>query len=144
MSSPKKQYSQIFLPAKPCVFFRGRKIVYRGLSLVLTVPLLGMIAASLQLEPPNPVYAASHKEQETGAILFHNTGCEHCHGVNGVGTEKAPDLSDIGAMWKKPRIKRQILDGGHEMPPFRDALQPGEVNALVEYLSAKREVRTNP
>ncbi len=30
------------------------------------------------------------------------------------------------------------------MPPFRDALQPDEVNALVEYLSMKREARTKP
>lgn len=111
---------------------------------MLTVPLLGVIAASLQPEMPKPVYASSHNEQETGAVLFHRTGCEHCHGVNGVGTEKAPDLSDIGTMWKKPRIKRQILDGGHEMPPFRDALQPNQVNALVEFLSAKREVHPNP
>jgi mono/diheme cytochrome c family protein len=144
MSSHKKQYSQLSLRAKTFIFLGSRKTVYRYLSLVLAVPLLCVIAASLQLEPPNPVYAASHKDQEMGAVLFHKTGCERCHGVDGVGTEKAPSLRNIGTIWKKSQIKRQILNGGHEMPPFRDALRTDEVNALVGYLSAKREARTNP
>jgi mono/diheme cytochrome c family protein len=104
---------------------------------------MGLFVVCLLPKPLNSVYASSRNEQETGSVLYHEKGCEYCHGVNGAGTDKAPYLSNIGKIWKKPRIKQQILDGGHEMPPFRDALTPDEVTALVNYLSAKRDARHN-
>jgi mono/diheme cytochrome c family protein len=90
-----------------------------------------------------PVYASSQKERQAGAELFHKQGCERCHGVNGVGTAKGPDLSTIGKKWKKAQIEKQIVYGGFEMPPFRDALEQDEVKSLVAYLSAKRKLPKN-
>ncbi len=72
-------------------------------------------------------------------MVFHNKGCEHCHGPSGLGTEKGPDLSTVGKRWKKPRIEHQIIAGGNGMPAFGEALQPDEVKSLVEFLSAKRK-----
>ena len=72
-------------------------------------------------------------------MLFHERGCEHCHGVDGRGGELGPDLSTVGKRWKKPQIEHQIHDGGGGMPAFADALQPDEITALVEYLHTKRK-----
>lgn len=72
-------------------------------------------------------------------MLFHERGCEHCHGVDGRGGELGPDLSTVGRRWKKPQIEHQIHDGGGGMPAFADALQPDEITALVEFLHTKRK-----
>jgi mono/diheme cytochrome c family protein len=87
-----------------------------------------------------PVQAASTQSREAGAMLFHEKGCEHCHGADGRGTDKGPDLATVGKRRKKPMIELQIEKGGAEMPAFGDVLQPDEVKQLVDFLSAKRKV----
>jgi mono/diheme cytochrome c family protein len=101
--------------------------------------LLGLVAGLTVVPFARPVHAASRETREAGAALFHKTGCEFCHGVNGVGTEKAPDLSTVGKRRKRPQIEQQILHGGNGMPAFGEVLQPDEVKLLVDYLSAKRK-----
>jgi len=91
-----------------------------------------------------PARAFSNQTRAAGAAAFHDKGCEHCHGVDGVGTDRGPDLSTIGKRWHKDRIERQIREGGGGMPPFGDALQPDEVKDLVDYLSAKRKALKAP
>ena len=86
-----------------------------------------------------PAAHAAVKGSREGASLFHEKGCEHCHGVDGVGTERAPDLSGIGRAWHKPEIERQIRQGGKEMPPFGDVLTNDEVQDLVAYLAGKKK-----
>ena len=73
--------------------------------------------------------------------MFHQKGCEHCHGVGGIGTEKGPDLTTVGKRRKKPQIEHQIIAGGNGMPAFGEALQPDEVKLLVDYLSSKRKAQ---
>lgn len=102
-----------------------------GFASLATVLLLG--------SPPPAVQAAPNLKQQ-GATLFHEKGCEHCHGHNGIGGELGPDLSTIGKRWKKPQIEHQIHDGGGGMPAFGEVLQPDEVTALVEFLHAKRKL----
>ena len=72
-------------------------------------------------------------------MLFHEKGCEHCHGVDGAGGEKGPDLSGVGRKLKPEAIQKQILEGGGNMPPFADVLAPDQVKLLVDYLAAKRK-----
>ncbi len=83
--------------------------------------------------------AAPADERAAGSTLFHERGCEHCHGVDGVGTDKGPSLVTVGKRLKKDAIERQIHDGGGGMPAFGDALQPDEIQQLVQYLSAKKK-----
>jgi mono/diheme cytochrome c family protein len=85
------------------------------------------------------VYAYSSKTQHSGAILFHEKGCEHCHGANGRGGDLGPDLSTVGKRLSKQKIEHQIHDGGAAMPAFGDVLQPDEVKDLVDFLHAKRK-----
>lgn len=85
------------------------------------------------------VSAASKQDQAAGAVLFHEKGCEYCHGPDGRGTEKAPDLSTVGKRLQREQIERQIHDGGAQMPAFGEALQPDEIKLLVDYLQTKRK-----
>ncbi len=86
-----------------------------------------------------PVHAASHPDQGTAQALFHEKGCEHCHGVDGVGGEKGPNLSGVGRKLKPASIQKQILEGGENMPAFAEVLAPDEVTLLVNYLSSKKK-----
>lgn len=76
-----------------------------------------------------------------GAKLFPDKGCTQCHTINGVGKKKGPNLSAVGKRLKKDAIEKQILDGGLNMPPFKDAITPQETHDLVEYLhKCKKEI----
>jgi mono/diheme cytochrome c family protein len=91
-----------------------------------------------------PAHAFSNHSRAAGAAVFHDKGCEHCHGVDGIGTDRGPDLSTVGKRWHKDRIAKQIVNGGGGMPPFGNILQPDEVKQLVDYLHAKRKAPITP
>jgi mono/diheme cytochrome c family protein len=92
---------------------------------------------------PNPV-RASAADQLSGAVLFHEKGCEFCHGANGGGISgKGPSLLTVGKRLKKEAIAKQIHDGGKTMPPFGEALQPDEITALVDMLSKQKKAPKN-
>jgi mono/diheme cytochrome c family protein len=101
-----------------------------------------LVCSSPQQAPPI-IHAYSSDSKRSGATLFHEKGCEHCHGVNGRGGELGPDLSTVGKRLKKQQIEHQIHDGGAAMPAFGDALQPDEIKDLVDFLHAKRKVPKN-
>ena len=90
------------------------------------------------------VHAYSNKSKKAGATLFHEKGCEHCHGANGRGGDLGPDLSTVGKRLNKQKIELQIHNGGAAMPAFGDVLQPDEVQDLVDFLHAKRKAPKNP
>jgi len=83
--------------------------------------------------------ASSSADRAAGAEIFKQNGCEHCHGPDGVGTDRAPSLATVGKRLKKDQIAQQILDGGKQMPPFRDVLSEDETRKLVDYLSHKKK-----
>jgi mono/diheme cytochrome c family protein len=75
---------------------------------------------------------------QTGATLFHEKGCEHCHGVGGIGTDKGPDLRGVGRKLHKDQIEHQIQQGGENMPPFADAFDPTELKTITDYLAKQK------
>jgi len=103
-----------------------------------------LVAASCSLSSAPAAHAASKAVRAQGAAVFHEKGCEHCHGVDGIGTDKGPDLSGVGRLLHKPEIAKQIHDGGKQMPAFGDALTDDEVQQLVEYLAVKKKKVKKP
>lgn len=86
------------------------------------------------------VWATGQQPVASGAALFHEKGCEHCHGVNFAGVpDKGPSLLTVGKRLKKDALAKQIHDGGQEMPAFGDALQDDEITALVDMLAKKKK-----
>jgi mono/diheme cytochrome c family protein len=102
------------------------------------------IACSLPRASTSVVHAYSNESKKAGATLFHEKGCEHCHGPNGRGGELGPDLSTVGKRLSKQKIEHQIHEGGAAMPAFGDVLQPDEIQDLVDFLHAKRKAPKNP
>ncbi len=86
---------------------------------VPAVAIVVALACSLPRSSTPIVYAYSSKSKDSGATLFHEKGCEHCHGVNGRGGDLGPDLSTVGKRLKKQQIEHQIHDGGAAMPAFK-------------------------
>lgn len=79
--------------------------------------------------------------QEVGdsaiAELAYRNNCMICHGQaleGGFG----PELSHVGSRRTKAQIVQQIQNGGVLMPAFRSQLDVGTVNALAEWLFAKK------
>ncbi len=116
---------------KTCSRNAGRKMWIAGAAFGLVLLSCGTFS---------PLANASSKDDRAaGAVLFHERGCEHCHGVDGAGTERGPNLSGVGRWLHKPDIALQIRNGGKTMPAFNDSLTNDEINRLVAYLDAKRK-----
>ena len=96
-----------------------------------------LLVASVMLAPC--ALASSKDDRKQGAVLFHERGCEHCHGVDGAGSDRGPNLSGVGRWLHKPDIALQIRNGGKTMPAFGDGLNDQEVQQLVAFLAAKKK-----
>ena len=83
--------------------------------------------------------AASKQRVAAGAAIFHQKGCEFCHGVSLAGTERAPDLSAVGKRRTRGYMEQQIRGGGGGMPAFGEILTGDEVGLLVDFLGSERK-----
>ncbi len=90
--------------------------------------------------PTRKVHPSSRGDKKAGATLFHESGCEFCHGPDARGTERGPDLGTVGKRLTTVRIEKQISEGGGGMPAFGNALQPDQIQNLVAFLHEKRSV----
>jgi ubiquinol-cytochrome c reductase cytochrome b subunit len=104
-----------------------------------TALLSASLACFVALLPARRVRAASTADRTAGAELFKEKGCAHCHGADGVGTDRAPALDTVGKRLKKDEIRRQIVEGGKQMPAFGDSLSKDEVRDLVDYLAHSKK-----
>ena len=93
--------------------------------------------------PVSRSYATPSAEQR-GQQLFATKGCPRCHGPNGVGGRKGPDLQLVRKRRSRESMVDQIRDGGKEMPAFGTALSQQEIEDLVGFLRAKRKVVMPP
>ena len=82
--------------------------------------------------------SSGSEAKERGGTAFHTRGCEKCHAILGVGGDRAPDLATVGHRRSAGQIKRQIINGGHGMPPFGAVLSKDEIKDLVAFLSSCR------
>ena len=114
-----------------------RRLTFASLAVLLGSLLFALGSSQSAV---SAVHASVGSDRIAGRALFHEKGCEHCHGVDGIGGEKGPDLSGVGRELKPDKIRTQILEGGGAMPPFADVLAPGETDLLVSYLSARKKV----
>ncbi len=118
--------------------------VIAGTAVLLFLATLGVSMAQTAAPPVPQTPIQQIPVQQTsvqhGATLFHESGCEHCHGADGRGTDRGPDLGMVGKRLKKLQIEHQIHDGGGGMPSFAEALQPDDITALVEFLATKKKL----
>ncbi len=74
-----------------------------------------------------------------GAEVFATKGCVFCHGKEGIGGGRGPDLQLVRKRKTAAEMTKQIHDGGKGMPPFGEVLTGPEIDDVVAYLRAKRK-----
>jgi ubiquinol-cytochrome c reductase cytochrome b subunit len=76
--------------------------------------------------------------QRQGAVVLQAKQCRDCHALGGQGGQRGPALDDIAIRMTPPELVRQVVQGGGNMPAYGNALNPSEVQALVQFLSTLR------
>ena len=87
---------------------------------------------------PAQVMQPLQGQELAGAYVFQNSGCTMCHLMAGSGGSRGPDLTHIGSRLTNDQLTWRILNGGHNMPAYNSILNPGEVDQLVSFLSARK------
>lgn len=113
-----------------------------GSAAALAVALLFGSVAAQQAAPPAPAPEAPQQAPvapptpQAGAKLFAESGCTQCHGPQGNGTDKAPNIHDVRKRKTDEQIYVQIKEGKGAMPAFGDALSESEIRSIVAFLRA--------
>jgi len=105
------------------------------LMLFAAATLLGVLAAI----PVRWAQGSVRESSRQGQALFVQKGCARCHDASPEKENDAPNLDSVGRRMNKRAIQQQILNGGKQMPAFRDVLTQAETRDLVEYLSHQKK-----
>jgi cytochrome c551 len=85
----------------------------------------------------SPSPAGSPSKVDAQSVYKQN--CVSCHGDNLEGKMGGnTNLSKVGAKLSKDKIANQISNGGGGMMAFKGKLKDEEINALAEWLAAKK------
>ena len=79
-----------------------------------------------------------------GAAILQFKQCRNCHAIDGVGGDRGPDLSNVGARLTYDQLVRQVVQGGGNMPAYGKNLTPDQVSALVAYMVTLRPPNVPP
>lgn len=107
----------------------------KGLMLFAAASFIGILAVI----PIGKVRASTGGSSRQGEALFAQKGCARCHDASPERESDAPNLDGVGKRLNKRAIQQQILDGGKQMPAFRDILTQAETHDLVEYLAHQKK-----
>jgi mono/diheme cytochrome c family protein len=117
---------------------------------MLAAVLLGRTLPALQeptAAPQSPTASAPAQVPTApldGHTLFQQKGCIHCHGANAAGTDRGPSLQSVGRTWNREKMEQQVRDGGAAMPAFGTVLSDAEMQALLDFLAAKKAPLKHP
>lgn len=94
--------------------------------------IVGVIALALAaMFPATPAPA----QEMAGKELVGRLGCLACHSLGGQGGRKAPAWDGLGARRSPQAIRTQLTHPKSRRMPSFAFLRPGELDALVAYLS---------
>lgn len=118
------------------------------LCVILAALTLGMFTHLGQYSPwspqmdawsnlPTPVKFLQNRTalQRKGAAVFQAKQCRNCHALGGQGGQRGPALDTVATRLTKDQLIRQVLQGGGNMPAYRNNLSPSETTALVSFLA---------
>lgn len=111
------------------------------LFLAVSLSSLGVLLMAGRSSAPASAHSDAAKH---GAELFATSGCTHCHGPEGTGTDRGPALRDLRKHLSAEEIEHQIVAGGKAMPAFGDTLGKEQIADLVAFLRAKKWVAAPP
>jgi len=108
-----------------------------------------LVGTLIYLKPPPVRYAYVETEAaRTGEVIFRREGCLSCHELFGNGTSYGPVLDGVGSRrersWLRDYLRSPrpgVGEGTYRLRmPAYDTLEPGELDALANYLGALREL----
>ena len=119
------------------------------ISAAVIVAYAVLVGALIWLKPPPVRFAyAETASTRVGETIFRREGCLSCHELFGNGTSYGPVLDGVGRRrefsWLRDYLRSPRPGVGDKtwrlrMPAY-DALEAGELDALVSYLGALREL----
>ncbi|WP_409342019.1 c-type cytochrome [Paenibacillus sp. MBLB4367] len=71
------------------------------------------------------------------AESIYKQNCVSCHGAD-LGGKMGPNLQKVGGKLDKDKITAKIQNGGGGMPSYKSKLKDEEIQALGDWLSAKK------
>jgi ubiquinol-cytochrome c reductase cytochrome b subunit len=71
-----------------------------------------------------------------GVVVYQQTGCINCHAIAGVGGQKGPDLTGIGARRTRSQLIGRVLAGGGGMPAYAGNISSQDLSDLVDFLQS--------
>src|ERR1700732_67084 len=80
--------------------------------------------------------ASTQASSDRGAAIFRKS-CSVCHSIRPGETKVGPSLYGVlreGSGHSEQAVRQAIADGQGTMPAFREKLDPGEIDDLVEFL----------
>ncbi len=86
---------------------------------------------------PTDLVSQSSPRDLMGAVVFQNKNCRNCHALEGVGGQRGPDLTLVGARLTRDQLIDQISNGtpgGGNMPAYAEQMKPAEMSAIVDFL----------
>src|ERR1700687_5125324 len=85
---------------------------------------------------PIPVRFLQHRTalERQGALVFQAKQCHNCHGLEGKGGQRGPELDSVAVRLTPDQLIRQVIQGGGNMPAYGKNLRPAETTALVAFL----------
>ncbi|MCP3772890.1 cytochrome c [Paenibacillus sp. MZ04-78.2] len=75
--------------------------------------------------------------EASNAAAIYKANCVSCHGTDLSG-KVGPNLQKTGAKLSQEQITAKIQNGGGGMPSYKNTLKEPEIQALTEWLSAKK------
>jgi ubiquinol-cytochrome c reductase cytochrome b subunit len=90
---------------------------------------------------PKQIVERSTPVELQGSLVFQYKNCRNCHALDGIGGDRGPDLTHIGAMMTRNRLIDQVSNGtpgGGNMPAYGKQMSPVEMDALVAFLVSLR------
>ena len=120
----------------------------RTIGVITTLTAVFILAAVFLASANSASNSVQGNESEAGQAAFKES-CVTCHGTNGAGTPlgkslKAADLRSPEVQKKSDtELAQTIAEGKGNMPPFKETLNPEQIQAVVKYVRELGKIAEN-
>lgn len=116
---------------------RRLRFLLAALSAALLIVLTACGGSSRQASSSPAASKPLEGPEET--VALYRGSCISCHGTELQGMMGPDsDLRHVGSTLTKEQIVAQIENGGSLMKPFKDRLQPEQIEALADWLAGHK------